>query len=389
VLTTTGNIRWCIGTTTLGATTTSGATLQWYANPTGGAPIGTGPVFTTPTISATTNYYVSSTGGLITETTGRPSPAATATGFITSTPTWGIVFNTANNVLINTATIYPVGTGSVTIALLNSAGIELASTPSMPVTGSGVPTPVTVNLGFSVPVGTGYRIVLKAYSGITNLIRDISSSTFPYVSASGAMSVTGGWTGSAISASYYWFYNLNISIGCESPRTMVTATVNPLPTVTITTPSTLICTGASAVLTAASTATTISWSTGQTTSSISITPTVTSTYSVTVTDNNGCISNPASIVLNVFSCTGIQEFISDKVSVYPNPNTGILNIALPNTLTQNSIIEIYDAIGKLVIAKSLTNEMNTINISNLDNGIYVFKILNNTSAVKIGKLLKQ
>jgi hypothetical protein len=50
---------------------------------------------------------------------------------------------------------------------------------------------------------------------------------------------------------------------------------------------------------------------------------------------------------------------------------------------------VYDAIGKLVFAKSLTNEINTINISNLDNGIYVFKILNNTSAVKIGKLVKQ
>ena len=75
--------------------------------------------------------------------------------------------------------------------------------------------------------------------------------------------------------------------------------------------------------------------------------------------------------------------------VYPNPNNGVLNISLTAELSKNASLEVYDALGKLVVKQVLDNELNSINISNLDYGIYVFKVLNNTNAVKIGKLIKQ
>ena len=81
--------------------------------------------------------------------------------------------------------------------------------------------------------------------------------------------------------------------------------------------------------------------------------------------------------------------VSETLSVFPNPNTGVLNIALPASISQNSTLEIYDAIGKLVVKHTLTNELNSVNISDLTNGIYLFKILNNNNSVKIGKLVKQ
>lgn len=229
-----GSARCGTGTTTLTADADMGGTISWYAGPTGGAAIGTGTLFTTPSISMTTNYYASAMGGLSTENVGKPA-ATNASGFLT-TPDWGIQFSTTKQVLINSVTIFPVGSGSVTIAVVNASGTELMASPSIAVAGTGSNTPVVVNLGFTVPQGTGYRMVLKAYSGITDLIRDPSPNSFPYTAASGALSVTAGWNGSA-STSYYWFFNLNISTSCESPRTMITATVNTPPALTFNAPA--------------------------------------------------------------------------------------------------------------------------------------------------------
>ena len=45
------------GTATITATPSGGASINWYANATGGLPIGTGNTFSTPTLTATTTYY--------------------------------------------------------------------------------------------------------------------------------------------------------------------------------------------------------------------------------------------------------------------------------------------------------------------------------------------
>ena len=177
------------------------------------------------------------------------------------------------------------------------------------------------------------------------------------------------------------------SAGCIG-YAVSTVTVNPNPTVISLTSNTFICIGGSAVLTASTTATSYAWNTGASTMSISVTPTVTTTYSVNVTDVNFC-SSSAFVTVNVSTCTGIDELIANTVTVYPNPNNGTINITLTSELTKNSTLEIYDAIGKLIATEVLSNELNTLNISNLSNGIYSFRVLNNNNMVKSGKLVKQ
>ncbi len=125
----------------------------------------------------------------------------------------------------------------------------------------------------------------------------------------------------------------------------------------------------------------------ETSSVIAVSPTVTTTY--TITGVIGACTNSLTITQNVSACTGINEVLENSISVYPNPNNGILNISLTAEISKNSSLEVYDALGKLVVKQALLNELNSINFSNLDNGIYVFKVLNNTNAVKIGKLIKQ
>ena len=179
------------------------------------------------------------------------------------------------------------------------------------------------------------------------------------------------------------------TLGCISNIAAIsTVTVNAIPTVTATTTNSVICVGEFATLSASTSATSYTWNTGATTLSASVSPSVTTTYTISVSDLNGCNGN-SNVTVNVNACVGLNELVSESIAVYPNPSNGVLNIALPASISQNATLEIYDAIGKLVVKQTLTNELNSVNISDLTNGIYLFKILNNTNSVKIGKLVKQ
>ena len=177
--------------------------------------------------------------------------------------------------------------------------------------------------------------------------------------------------------------------GCVSSNTAVsTVTVNANPTISASASSAIICAGEATTLSATASSTTYTWNTGATTASLSVSPTTTTNYTVTTTGTNGC-TGTANVNVTVNACTGINEVTASLISVYPNPNNGIVNITLTAALAQNSTLEIYDALGKLLVKQVLTNELNAVNMSNLDNGIYVFKVLNNNNTVKIGKLIKQ
>jgi hypothetical protein len=57
ILSSTPGLRCGTGTATAVATGSSGTTIKWYANASGGAALGTGTTFTSPSITATTTYY--------------------------------------------------------------------------------------------------------------------------------------------------------------------------------------------------------------------------------------------------------------------------------------------------------------------------------------------
>jgi len=89
---------------------------------------------------------------------------------------------------------------------------------------------------------------------------------------------------------------LTNGLGCSN-AVSTTITVNPLPVAAITPSTTTICAGGSAVLTASGGGTYL-WSTGATTPAITVSPMVTTTFSVTVTSSAGC-SATATATVNV------------------------------------------------------------------------------------------
>jgi hypothetical protein len=60
-------------------------------------------------------------------------------------------------------------------------------------------------------------------------------------------------------------------------------------------------------------------------------------------------------------------------SIYPNPiRNGVLTIRTQNTFVKD--VEIFTVLGKKVFAKNVTGNLNTINVSNLNGGLYLLKV---------------
>ena len=79
-----------------------------------------------------------------------------------------------------------------------------------------------------------------------------------------------------------------------------------------------------------------------------------------------------SSMLSVTISTGINDIKNSNIKIYPNPTNNIINIEGLNK-NENNTIQIFDVQGKLVITKTI-NEKGTIDISELNKGVYLIKI---------------
>jgi hypothetical protein len=93
------------------------------------------------------------------------------------------------------------------------------------------------------------------------------------------------------------------------------------------------------------------------------------------TDVNNC-SNSASQSASVSLCTGVDQANNmSSISIYPNPANDVIYVNLGNVLSENSVIELYDAIGKLVMSQKVVDSISTLSITNFAKGIYSVRIL--------------
>ena len=142
------------------------------------------------------------------------------------------------------------GAGDVVIALQDGSVSPATTiqTVTVNLTGSSSPTKTFVPLNWNIAPGTNYKLMMISRSGgVSSLIRESGSTwgTYP-LSVPGLLNITNGncCSGNTTSTSYYYFYDWQISTMCESPRTVVTATVNTDPNCSMST----VETGAEAAL---------------------------------------------------------------------------------------------------------------------------------------------
>lgn len=71
-----------------------------------------------------------------------------------------------------------------------------------------------------------------------------------------------------------------------------------------------------------------------------------------------------------------DDFELSKIAVYPNPTNDLININLNNVLDGTTNFILYDIQGRNIIEKKSTNEVETIDVKNLTEGIYLLSISN-------------
>ncbi|MGL2967309.1 GEVED domain-containing protein [Flavobacterium sp. XGLA_31] len=227
------------GSLALTATPSAGF-IRWYDAATGGTEIGSGNLLMTPVLHTTTSYWAEAAQAGSVQSTGKTAPGTDATG--SSTTNYGIVFNAATPIDLQSISVFSTTAGTINIKVTNSALTELYATGNVAVAAGGSTTPNVIPLNFSLPAGTGYRILIKASSGIS-LLRD-STVAFPYNGTDGNVAVTASEWGGTTTSYYYYFYDLKYKSVCVSPRTEVVATVTTPPAFALsTTATTPICNG--------------------------------------------------------------------------------------------------------------------------------------------------
>lgn len=294
-----------------------------------------------------------------TTSTINASPSSTsiytvtgATNGCSANNTGTIVVNPTPTVTINSATLCA---GSTTVLSATGAASYTWNTGATTQTISASPGSTTVYTVTGVTSGcsslnTG-TIVINSNPTLTVNSPTTCSGVATTLSASGATSYT--WSTGATSQSISVAPTSNTiytvtgtSLGCLG-TTSSTVSINSALTVSINSPT--ICSGTSTVLTAVG-ATNYTWSTGATTSTISISPSSTSVYSVTG-ESSGCLgtgnttvnvnSNPVISINNATLCAGASTVLTASGASSYTWNTGAttttINVSPSSSITYSVV----------------------------------------------------
>ncbi|MBL7909630.1 MAG: T9SS type A sorting domain-containing protein [Bacteroidia bacterium] len=367
-----------INSSTGGPSLCSGSSATLFA---GGASTYTwvaGPNTSTYAISPTvfTTYTVIGTSSL-----GCSSSNTISMGILT-TPTINISAVSSSICSGNSTTLNASGANSYlwnTSATTSSISVSPLSTTIYTVTGTILSCSSTETISINVTASPTISIANTA-----SVICAGGSATLSIIGAAASYSWSTGPTTTTLSVSptvntTYTAAGFNGS--CYGLATTTISISNSI-TVNVSSSSSSICVGQSATLTANG-ASSYTWSTGSNTTSIVVTPTTSTSYSVS--GSSGACNGSAITAVAVNLCTGIHQNINDfQFSIYPNPNNGIINIDIENSAD----LQITDLLGKMVLEITLQKFNNTLNISNLSNGLYYFKIKQGDT-VAIKKIIKQ
>ena len=104
---------------------------------------------------------------------------------------------------------------------------------------------------------------------------------------------------------------------------------------------------------------------------------------VNTANNTTCVTHDASFVTSINK----DNRNINAILVYPNPSSNYLNFDF-NTTNEYSIL-LYDVNGKQVKNIEGLQSKASVNISNLNNGLYFYKVYANNTTVKSGKFIKE
>jgi len=222
---------------------------------------------------------------------------------------------------------------------------------------------------------TTYSTPIVGISPATASVCQNAAANFTAVGAS-----TYSWSTNATTATLSIVPNSNAtytvtgtsSDGCKAIAS-ATVQVNPLPVVAASALAGTICVGESTDLTATG-AINYSWSpvTGST-PSISVSPTITTIFTVIGLDANGC-SDTTNVSIVVDACTGINDRLINptKINVYPNPSSGVINVEF--NVEGEKTITVTNSLGAVVAQINAASNTSSFDLSAEAKGIYFVNV---------------
>jgi len=361
------------GTVTLSATDT--AIINWYDAFTGGILLHTGPTYTTIGLNTTTTFYVEAGTGcpsaripvnaiIINVTppvTTDSSRCGTGTVLLTATAADSIDWYdqpSGGNFLGTTDSLITPAISSTTIFYAEARnGCTSARIPAVATVTPVSPDPVVTS---SFSCGTG-DVTLTAssvdpvswYDAPTggNLLGTGSSLTLTGISATTVVYAVAGTS-------------------CPSMAVADTAYIYSIPSVNLGTDF-VISSPQTALLDAGIGFASYLWSTGETTQTITVN--VTNTYSVTVTDLNGCTAVD-DIMVTVY--VGISQTVSHYLNIYPNPVHDLLTVAMPSSMAgEQKLLKVCDVTGRVVLSESISQSgLYSLPVTSLAKGVYILSL---------------
>lgn len=261
--------------------------------------------------------------------------------------------------------VYTAGNFSVTVDFDPSPAVYSLSSNGgldnfvMKLSQAGVPAPAPVVSPPSVTLCAGLSTSLTATG--SGSLAWFSSKTSPVALLNGSVYTTPALTSDTV------YFIENKICGFTSSRTSVSVQIIPLPSLTLTATNTLICEGESCKITASG-AQTYQWNNTATLSIITLTPSTTSSYIVTGTSVNNCVSSAVITVL-VQSCAGLEDrsALRDKaLMIYPNPGTGVFRVSTEHDV----VLKFTNEIGQLVKTVPVKAGVQSVSLEELSAGIY-------------------
>ncbi len=303
-----------------------------------------------------------------------------------------VIVTTSPTVTVNSETICSGNSATLTANGVNTFTWSNNSNTNHIVVSPSTNTTYTVSGNLTGCVGTSSAIANVSVNVSPTITILGGSSTCPglpitlTVSGADTYSWNVGSTSSLVTLSPTVITSYSVvgisSNGCKATTSKTISISNGPPLFIISTPS-IICIGETATLTVSG-ASTYAWNGGPSTSTLEVTPGITTVYTASGTVTPSC-KGSVNYTLNVDVCESLNKSLEGNKDyfLFPNPVTDELTIIFNDK--QLKRIKILNSLGHVIFSQSTFNISTRINVINYPKGIYFVRIHseNKTTVTKL------